>query len=464
MQGGICMKKMISAALCIVLTLAMAVPAFAAEQPTEIESAGAYLRERGIYQGDSSGDLMLDKGLTRAEMAAVLTRLHGEGTVNLEYYTWACYFTDVPEWAKPYVGYCVANLLVAGYDESHYGPNDPVTPAMACTVVLRCCGYKSGEGNEWSYNTAGDYAVSLGLLSQSTVRAATITRGEMAVLICRTLRQQEEDSLPSAPVEDVPSSSAYQFAADGSFTISQDSWSREDFSRQANSAVFTGFYTREVYNAMRQTLVDIEKQSSPDYQYAYTMVAKGDACSAVWNLLGRMNGVLRYEHHVPENFANYWQYLDYFAMSAAMPDSYQDAYEFVQPIISTVSNLSDSQKVEELNDYLCTLLTYDRTATAAIRHTFASHSEELKAACGSYAEAFQFLCSAAGIPCIIITTDNHAWNLVYVNGEWLHVDVAANDVYRRHYILLSKTYPDHPDSEPEATAFLKELLAPGSTK
>ena len=31
--------------------------------------------------------------------------------------------------------------------------------------------------------------------------------------------------------------------------------------------------------------------------------------SAVKKLIGRMEGVLRYEHHVPQNFTNYWQYL-----------------------------------------------------------------------------------------------------------------------------------------------------------
>ena len=131
------MKKTVCALLCAALAVTLACPAFAAEQPAEVNEAGAYLRERGVYRGDSTGSLMLDKGLTRAEMAAVITRLHGEGEANPEHYTWACYFTDVPAWAKPYVGYCIANLLVSGYDSSRYGPNDPVNPAMACTVVFR---------------------------------------------------------------------------------------------------------------------------------------------------------------------------------------------------------------------------------------------------------------------------------------------------------------------------------------
>ena len=254
-----------------------------------------------MYQGDSTGSLMLDKGLTRAEMAAVITRLHGEGEVNPEHYTWACYFTDVPAWAKPYVGYCIANLLVSGYDSSRYGPNDPVNPAMACTVVLRCCGYADGEGSAWSYSTACDYAVSQGLISPSTAKAPTITRGEMAVLIRRALQKQEagQQTPPSVAVE--AQAGAYQTHPDGSITISADSWSREDFSQQANPAVFTGYYTRELYNAIRQTLVDYGNQGSPDYRYAYTMVAKGDAYSAVKNVVDHMSGVLWYEHYAPKN-------------------------------------------------------------------------------------------------------------------------------------------------------------------
>ena len=57
------MKRITLIGLCIIISLSMSIPAFAAEQPAEVEAAGAFLQERGIYQGDGSGDLMLDKGL-----------------------------------------------------------------------------------------------------------------------------------------------------------------------------------------------------------------------------------------------------------------------------------------------------------------------------------------------------------------------------------------------------------------
>ena len=161
--------------------------------------------------------------------------------------TWACYFTDVPAWAKPYVGYCIANLLVSGYDSSRYGPNDPVNPAMACTVVFRCCGYADGEGSAWSYSTACDYAVSQGLISPSTAKAPTITRGEMAVLIRRALQKQEAGQQTPPPAAVEPQAGAYQTHPDGSITISADSWSREDFSQKANPEIGRASCRERVY-------------------------------------------------------------------------------------------------------------------------------------------------------------------------------------------------------------------------
>lgn len=244
------------------------------------------------------------------------------------------------------------------------------------------------------------------------------------------------------------------------YTINVDHWSREDFSQEANPAVFTGVYDRELYNAIRQTLVDGDPGDLP----AYTMVSKEDY-SAVKNLIGRLEGVLRYEYYVPQDFTNYWQYLDYFAVSAEMPENYQAPLDFIQPAIEYADTLdSDREKVEYLNDYLCTLLAYEKGKTAGVTQTFSPHDGELKAACGSYARAFKFLCGATGIPCFTISTTNHTWNLVYVDGAWLHVDVSANDLTGSHSVLLIETYQNHIDRAPEATAFIKELLAPGSTK
>ena len=243
------------------------------------------------------------------------------------------------------------------------------------------------------------------------------------------------------------------------YTISADHWSREDYSQEANPGVFTGVYSRELYNAIRQTMVEGTSEDP-----AYTMVADSEY-SAVKQVLGRMEGVLRYEHHVPQNFTNYWQYLDYFAVSAEMPENYQAPLDFIQPAIDHAAALAtDCERVEYFNDYIRSLLAYEKGKTAGITQTFAPHVGELKAACGSYARAMKFLCAAADIPCFTISSKTHTWNLVYVDGKWLHVDVSANDLSGRNGVLLTSDYQTGRDQAPEATAFLKELYVPGSTK
>lgn len=249
------------------------------------------------------------------------------------------------------------------------------------------------------------------------------------------------------------------------YTIASEAWSRGDFSRQANSAVFTSVYDRSLYNALRQSIVDIDRLEDADYRCGYTMVSDADY-SAVKAMIGRMDGLHCYGHYVPKNLSNYYDYLNYFALSIQVPANYEAAFDYIQPILSEIRIMpSDRDKVIRLNEYLCSLLRYDVNATAGITETFSAHSGELSAACGSYARAFNFLCDAAGIPAFTIGTNDHGWNMVYVDGQWLHVDVSQNDLSLSHNsILLSTTAFQRVDRAPEATAFLKELLVPGSTK
>ena len=269
---------------------------------------------------------------------------------------------------------------------------------------------------------------------------------------------QQEPAVPTASAAPAVNATSAAGTAPGAYTISVDYWSREDFSQQANPAVFTGVYDRELYNTIRQAMLDGTSETP-----AYTMVGPWEDYSAVKKLIGRMDGVLRYEHHVPQNFTNYYEYLDYFAVSAEIPENYQAPLDFIQPVIKATAGMTDREKVEYLNDYLCTLLAYEAGKAPDITQTFSQHSKELQANCGAYARAMKFLCGAVDIPCFTISTKTHTWNLVYVDGRWLHVDVSANDLYGTNSILLTETYPNHTDRAPEQTAFLKELLVPGST-
>lgn len=47
--------------------------------------------------------------------------------------------------------------------------------------------------------------------------------------------------------------------------------------------------------------------------------------------------------------------------------------------------------------------------------------------CAGYAQLFTLLCSRAGISCVTVTSDTHAWNKVCMGSVWYNVDCTWND-------------------------------------
>lgn len=181
--------RRISRIIAGVLTVALltAPVSQAAEPPTEQEIAAARLQAQGLMAGDGSGDLRLEDVLTRAELACLLSPI----SLNPEHVAWeqdlytrmcTVNFDDVPEWAQVHVGVCVSMGLMGGYGNGRFGPLDPVTPQMACAVVLR---YLERDG--WEYAAACEKAQELGLAPAEILAGEAITRGGMAILLCHTL-------------------------------------------------------------------------------------------------------------------------------------------------------------------------------------------------------------------------------------------------------------------------------------
>lgn len=54
--------------------------------------------------------------------------------------------------------------------------------------------------------------------------------------------------------------------------------------------------------------------------------------------------------------------------------------------------------------------------------------DDLSPVCEGYAKAFKLTCNQLGIPCVIVTGGNHAWNYVLMDdGNWYAVDVTYDD-------------------------------------
>lgn len=91
------------------------------------------------------------------------------------------------------------------------------------------------------------------------------------------------------------------------------------------------------------------------------------------------------------------------------------------------------------------------------------------AVCSGYARAFNGLAHELGIPSLMISSEvmAHAWNMVYLEGEWLFVDLTFDDPIpdqkgrlRSNYLLLNEedflSLGKHEFDETEGTALSKE--------
>lgn len=136
------------------------------------------------------------------------------------------------------------------------------------------------------------------------------------------------------------------------------------------------------------------------------------------------------------------------------------------------STWSDAVKVTYLHDSLCAQSTYSfeaaddtsRDPAYAYQQTAYGALVQGSAVCEGYAEAFEYLCYRAGLPCRVVVgqgiteekQETHAWNQVLIDGEWLNIDATWDDQDQIPAILHD--YLLVPDAEFAQTHIEESLL------
>lgn len=175
------MKKRIVCFLLVSILLVSLVPtAFAAG--TEATDAANVLHELGLFNGtgtDENGNPIydLDRAPSRAEAVTMLVRLLGKGDEAVNG-TWDIPFTDVADWAKPYVGYAYANSLTSGTSATTFGGDVTVSATQYLTFILRALGYDSSTDFKW--DAAWELSDELGFTSgEYNAETTTFLRGDV---------------------------------------------------------------------------------------------------------------------------------------------------------------------------------------------------------------------------------------------------------------------------------------------
>ncbi len=104
------------------------------------------------------------------------------------------------------------------------------------------------------------------------------------------------------------------------------------------------------------------------------------------------------------------------------------------------------------HDWIINNNEYDNTALSATQNSeryYQAHSQvgcmvKGTGVCESYAKTFKVFCEKAGLPCLIVSSDTHAWNLVQMeDGNWYMIDctwdepVSVEAVLKYEYFLVN---------------------------
>lgn len=150
------------------------------------------LHEMDLFSGTEIG-YELDRAPTRAEAAVMLVRLLGgekDATAN----TYETPFTDVPQWAAPYVGWLYENGLTAGATATTYDTNGLCTAQMYSAFLMRSLGYTdSGANADFSYSTAIDFAKEKGVVDEVNCDTDNFLRDHVVAMSYTALATQPKD-------------------------------------------------------------------------------------------------------------------------------------------------------------------------------------------------------------------------------------------------------------------------------
>ncbi len=186
------LKRALSLLLSSTMVLGMLVMGSSAASYADVtskqhEEAIEVLKTVGIMTGDENGKFNPEAKVTRNEMAVVMC--------NLLDYTVASYkgtspFTDVPEWAEPYVAACYTNGITSGYDAKTYGGSDTVTTGQAALMLLKALGYfqySADFGSDWLVETTKNGSTAGLFDGVATGAKEALTRNDVAQMVLNAL-------------------------------------------------------------------------------------------------------------------------------------------------------------------------------------------------------------------------------------------------------------------------------------
>lgn len=236
-----------------------------------------------------------------------------------------------------------------------------------------------------------------------------------------------------------------------------------DYSQDANPAIFTPSLPREFYNSARHAYL-YSAEMAAGYDHDSVTIDRsipiplpaGMAVSEdMRDVCGSLGGVT-YRFNINET--NPFVY--------AYPRKDADLEKpYIRAIIEAAQmKETDREAAEYLAEFICDKLEYAYDGKIDVWSKAMANGG--KAVCSGYATAFYRMGRAAGLLTFMVGSDaqNHSWNVVFCDGEWLTVDLTHYDTSGKEANWFQPKHPKFTPDYEENLRFVQEVMIPNSTK
>ncbi len=372
----------------------------------------------------------------------------------------------------------VSTGIISGYPDGNFYPEQEVSNAEFVKILLSAVGYDldTPVGAEiFTDNWATEYlslAYTLGFITDEELEAGflpedTITRSAMTRMVVMAL------GLEPAPIDDpfLDTSDDYAKAAyseyllrgvpDGSGGLVYNGDGSTSRSVAATIAVriidynadpYEYFKTAVLKNAAENTLdteaemIDLFYVLNREFMTEYTF--RTTLPIEAWTQYYHMANIIYLEYFYSSELKcsyvpggdTYKLMLKYEMELDSLKKLHTEASEKADIIITAIldDDMNPSERVKTIHDYLVLYCEYDYanyledSIPMESRIAYGALNERV-AVCQGYTAAFNMLCRRAGIRSIVVTgtsptsPDQHAWNMILLDGRVLFVDVTHDD-------------------------------------
>lgn len=181
-----------------------------------------------------------------------------------------------------------------------------------------------------------------------------------------------------------------------------------------------------------------------------------------------------YHHNIKTSFFdvnNEYYYLfqinAYYMTTAEQEKEFQKKADELIKSFDFKPETSEYEKIKVIYDYICKNVSYDyahlKDEDYYLQYTAYAALINKKAVCQGYASLFYYLCLSVNVDCRIITGishgENHAWNIVCINGTYYNIDCTwdSSNSEKEYFLCNDTSFKDHKSNKEYLTeSFLKQ--------